>query len=142
MSSSSAANIQNCLRRAGKIWVRIWCKTMSKTRSSDDIQQIIFCLIIIFLTFAAFVFNGCSTRKVYHVSGEIAVPSAISNSVNINTASARELESLPQIGPETAKKIIEFRTENGPFLRPENLMLIRGISEKRFLEIRQFVKTE
>jgi competence protein ComEA len=62
--------------------------------------------------------------------------------ININTATADEFEKLPHIGRKTAETIVEFREQNGPFRRPESLMQIRGISEKRFLELREFLKTE
>lgn len=83
---------------------------------------------------------GCSTRQVYQNAENISanLPSA----VNINIATAGELETLPNIGRKTAENIIRFREENGPFRRTEHLMLIRGISEKRYLAIRQFVKIE
>ncbi len=64
------------------------------------------------------------------------------DAVNINTATAEELGKLPSIGPRTAALIVEFRTVNGPFRRPEHLMQIRGISEERFRELRPFIKTE
>ncbi len=88
---------------------------------------------------AVFIF-GCSTRQVYQPS-EIAFASS-PNTININTATVDEIEKLPHIGPKTAEAITRFRDENGPFRRVEHLMQIRGISEKRFLEIRQFLKTE
>ena len=49
---------------------------------------------------------------------------------------------LPHIGRKTAEAIVEFRTLNGPFRRPENLMQIRGVSETRFAELRPYIKTE
>ena len=64
------------------------------------------------------------------------------NSININTATAAEIEKLPGIGRKTAEAIVAFRDENGPFRRPEQLLLIRGISESRFAEFRQFIRTE
>jgi len=64
------------------------------------------------------------------------------NSININIASADELEELPGIGRKTADTIISFRHENGPFRRVEHLMLIRGISEERFLELRPYLRAE
>lgn len=83
---------------------------------------------------------GCSTRQVYQSSTNTTPisPSAI----NINTATADELEKLPHIGRKTAEAIIQFRNLNGSFRRPEHLMQIRGISEKRFLEMRQFLRSE
>lgn len=62
--------------------------------------------------------------------------------VNINTASSEDLEKLPYIGPGVAVKIIEYRDKNGPFRRAEHLMLIDGISEKRFREIRPLIRVE
>ena len=49
---------------------------------------------------------------------------------------------IPEIGRKTAEAIVAFRTENGSFRRPENLLLIRGISEKRFAELRPYLRTE
>ena len=62
--------------------------------------------------------------------------------ININTATVDELEKLPHIGRKTAEAIIQFRTENGPFRRVEHLHLVRGVSEKRFSEIRSMVRTQ
>ena len=50
--------------------------------------------------------------------------------VNVNTASARELSLLPRVGDAMAKRIIEFRTQHGNFQKPEDLMLVKGIGKK------------
>lgn len=55
--------------------------------------------------------------------------------VNINTADIEELTRLPGIGPSIARRIIEFREENGPFSRPEDIMNVRGIGPSRFEQI-------
>ncbi len=62
--------------------------------------------------------------------------------LNINTASAAELETLPDIGPQLAQQIIEFRSKYGKFRRTEHLMLIDGISEKRFRAIAAYITAE
>ncbi len=49
------------------------------------------------------------------------------NRININRASAEELESLPGIGPVLAKAIVELRERQGPFQKMEDLLPIRGI---------------
>jgi competence ComEA-like helix-hairpin-helix protein len=64
------------------------------------------------------------------------------NAINLNTASEDELGRLPYIGAKTAAEIVEFRMENGGFHRPEQLLLLRGISEKRYREIRKYVVAE
>ena len=57
--------------------------------------------------------------------------------LNLNTASARELEALPGIGPSLARKIIEFREKKGGFKRLEELLAVPGISEKRFKVLKE-----
>lgn len=62
--------------------------------------------------------------------------------VSINRASREELEALPGIGPALAARIVEQRERYGPFRRAEHLMLVRGISERRFLQLRPFVTAD
>lgn len=64
------------------------------------------------------------------------------SAVNINTASASELEKLPRVGKETAQRIIEHREKYGAFRRAESLILVRGMSDKKFREIKSLVKVE
>ena len=56
--------------------------------------------------------------------------------VNLNTASAADLEALPGIGAKTAARIIEYRQKNGPFKKVEELMNVRGVGEKNFLKLK------
>jgi competence protein ComEA len=56
--------------------------------------------------------------------------------VNINTASATDLEGLPGIGAKTAARIVEYRQKNGPFKKIEELMNVRGVGEKNFLKLK------
>jgi competence protein ComEA len=56
--------------------------------------------------------------------------------VNVNTANATELETLPGIGAATAARIVEYRQKNGPFKKLEELMNVQGIGEKSFLKLR------
>ena len=62
--------------------------------------------------------------------------------VNINTADAAALSLLPGVGPSTAGRIVEFRTENGEFESPTDLMLVRGIGERSFDRMRPYVTIE
>jgi competence protein ComEA len=59
--------------------------------------------------------------------------------VNINTATAQQLETLPGIGAATAQRIIEYRQKTGGFKKAEELMNIRGIGEKSFLKLKPLV---
>ena len=70
-----------------------------------------------------------------------AVPAAAQSGkqvtkININTAPAAELQSLPRIGEKIAERIIDFRKKNGPFKRIEDLMKVKGIGEKVFLQLK------
>lgn len=47
--------------------------------------------------------------------------------VNLNTADVPELEELPRVGPVLAERIVEWRTQHGPFARPEDLDAVPGI---------------
>ena len=60
--------------------------------------------------------------------------------LNINTASREELARLPGIGPGLAARIVEHRERHGAFRRVEHLIIVRGISEKRFAALRAFVR--
>jgi len=59
--------------------------------------------------------------------------------ININTASSSELQELPRIGEQVARRILEYREKNGKFKRIEDLMKIKGIGEKTFLQLKDKV---
>lgn len=52
--------------------------------------------------------------------------------ININTAGAAELDRLSGVGPALAERIIQYRTENGPFAKPEDIQKVSGIGPKTF----------
>jgi competence protein ComEA len=56
--------------------------------------------------------------------------------VNLNSATVADLETLPGIGAKTAARILEYRQKNGPFKKIEELMNIRGVGEKNFLKLK------
>ncbi len=64
---------------------------------------------------------------------------AVSTPVNLNTATAADLEALPGVGAATARLIIEHREKNGGFKKIEELMNIKGIGEKSFLKLKPMV---
>ena len=58
--------------------------------------------------------------------------SATDLKVNINTATLDQLATLKMIGPAYSKRIVEYRETMGPFEKPEDIMYVKGISEKIF----------
>lgn len=62
--------------------------------------------------------------------------------VNINTAGVDELDSLPGIGPVLAQRIVDWRTENGPFTDAAQLLEVDGIGQTVLESIQDFIVTE
>lgn len=65
-----------------------------------------------------------------------------SGSLNINTASARQLERLPGIGPVLAGAIVEYRKANGRFETIADIQRVKGIGKKKYEKMKPFIRTE
>ena len=63
----------------------------------------------------------------------------VAGKVNINTADAAALETLPRVGPAMAARIIEWRDTNGRFTAVEDLMSVTGVGEKTFDSLKDLV---
>jgi comEA protein len=72
-----------------------------------------------------------------HISAPISGVDSLR--ININEASAEELQQLPGIGPAYSQRIIEWRNENGSFESVEQLLEIRGIGPARLEKIRPLI---
>lgn len=93
---------------------------------------------------------GASSVPSGHPSSPLSVPSSIFSSgidgpvkpvypININTATAEELDLLPDIGPVRAQAIITYREEYGPFTSVEDLIHVEGIGEKTLAKILEYI---
>ena len=63
----------------------------------------------------------------------------LSRRVDLNHATASDLEALPGIGPKLAQRVIEHRAAHGPFKRVEDLRQVKGIGHKKFDRLRSYV---
>jgi competence ComEA-like helix-hairpin-helix protein len=86
-------------------------------------------------------------RRTTRAAGQNATPAARlvmpgEALININTATRDELEKLPGIGPALAARIVEHRERYGRFRRAEHLLLVRGISERRYQTISALLTAE
>lgn len=59
--------------------------------------------------------------------------------IDINTATQKDLEALPGIGPRLAEEILIHRTKNGPFSDSDTIMDVIGIGPKKYAAIRQYI---
>jgi competence protein ComEA len=81
--------------------------------------------------------KGAPPRK---VPGRPSPSQQATGTINLNTASTSELESLPGVGPQTAKAIVDHRTKNGPFLAVDELLDVAGIGPAKLAALRERVR--
>jgi competence protein ComEA len=62
--------------------------------------------------------------------------------LNLNTATPKQLEALPGIGPVLAKRIVDFREKKGGYKRIEELLAIPGVSEKKWKVLREYLTVQ
>jgi comEA protein len=123
---------------------------------TDPLRGLRFSIIVVSL---AFLVGGVIHRQESFQSAQI-IPSADSAKVaefqqranlppdsvwvkiNVNIATAHELEALPGIGPVKAKKIVEYRTQNGPFRQPKELLAVKGIGPKTLQRITPLISLD
>ena len=68
-----------------------------------------------------------------------ASTSSKSTKININKATQTELETIPGVGPSTALKIINYRTENGKFSTIEDIKNVSGIGDAKFESMKDYI---
>ena len=94
---------------------------MLRSRRFYSVVSMVGCLCMIFSILM--LFNGISfagSHEKLMTEGKI----------NINTADQEELIQLKRIGPSLAERIIAYREEHGPFMKPEDILNVRGIGPK------------
>jgi len=65
-----------------------------------------------------------------------------SSRLNINTASATEMEKLPGVSKIVAERVVAHRQQYGRFRRIEHLMMVRGFSDHKFRALRELITVE
>lgn len=74
------------------------------------------------------------------VSGATAPGAARDTLLSLNAADVAALDALPGIGPVLAQKIVDWRTENGPFASVDQLREVSGIGESKFATLKNKVR--
>ncbi len=62
-----------------------------------------------------------------------------SKPIDLNVANVKELQELPGVGAVTAQRIIDLRQKSGRFHRVEDLLAVRGISQKKLDAMRAYI---
>jgi competence protein ComEA len=73
------------------------------------------------------------------VGGAATAPGGPPQPVHLNSATLEELDTLPGIGPVTAQKILDYRTEHGAFSSVDELDSVPGIGPARLAELKKLV---
>ena len=97
-----------------------------------------------FLFLVALALGGASSLPAQTPAGTVkpgrapkqVVAAASTEIINLNTATALQIATLPGIGPKTADLIIQYRQKNGPYKKVEEIMNVRGVGEKSFLKLK------
>jgi competence ComEA-like helix-hairpin-helix protein len=93
-------------------------------------------LLFLFFFLGSCLITGCSSRRDAQFLDKQPRARDAVFVLDINVATAEQLQELPTVGPILAQKIIDHRTRYGKFRKPEHLLVIDGISEKRFRAFR------
>ena len=80
--------------------------------------------------------DGMQIRVPERADADGSARAANDGLVHINTADEKALDALPGVGPVTAKRIVEYRTEHGAFQAVEELMKVRGIGSAKFEQLK------
>ncbi len=84
-----------------------------------------------------FVTICCIGAALFWIAASIGVNAG--QALNINSASVEQLAQLKGIGEIIAARIVEYRTKNGPFKTPEDIMKVKGIGQKTFERIKDLI---
>jgi len=99
-------------------------------------------ILIVALTFFCSFCMVLSSFAAEKAAEPVPEKPALSGKININAATVEQLEMLPRIGTKTAQSIIEYRTQNGPFKKVEDLTNVKGIGVKTLDELKSYIILE
>lgn len=133
---AEGARVQDAIDAAGGMLAEANVDALNLAALLEDGQQ----LVIPYQDGSA-VSAESSTLELPSAVTEVPTDASGVELVNINTATLEELNALPGIGPTTAQKIIDYRTENGSFSTIEDIMNVSGIGPATFEEIKDLITT-
>ncbi|MCL9761749.1 ComEA family DNA-binding protein [Frankia sp. AiPa1] len=73
-------------------------------------------------------------------SGAGGGAAGVGNPLDLNSATAEQLDALPGVGPVLAQRIVQWRTEHGPFRSPQQLGEVTGVGDKRLTDLLPLIR--
>src|SRR3954468_9454086 len=108
------------------------CFTINTYRFRSDHLRLTRLAVFLSMCFVLTSCNESVTEPSFNSASSLVLSE---KAININTASAAELEGLPKIGKDLAIRIVEYRAKYGKFRRTGDLILVRGMSDKKFRQM-------
>jgi competence ComEA-like helix-hairpin-helix protein len=106
-------------------------ETKENNETKEKILDFFFCFVIFF----CFVFS--LQRPIQQTA---AASQQEAERININTATVEEFMRIPGIGPALAARMVEYRRKHGRFKRPQEIIIVRGMSAKRYRQIAHLIR--
>lgn len=124
----TGSRVFEAIKAAGGIKGKVDTSTLNLARELTDGEQIVVGLKPVEAVDPAAPIGGAP-------GGSGTAPALI----NLNTATAEQLDTLPGVGPVTAQAILGWRSENGRFSTVDDLLDVKGIGEATLAELRDLV---
>ncbi len=131
---AAGSRVQDALAQAGDALANAETRNLNLARKLNDGEQI----YVPTVGEASATPPPANTGK----SASVSASKTPLGTININTATLDDLDSLPGIGPAIAQRIIDYRNQNGAFKKIEDLKQIRGIGDALFDQIKGMVTVQ
>lgn len=114
-------------------------------KKSEKVIILVLCMVFI-ASLALTVYMRVSTdiagfQNLSSFSHSGNLPYTIDGLININVATAEQLQILPGIGPGLSQRIVADRKRNGPFRSPEDILRVKGIGQKTYEKFQALIST-
>ncbi|HMJ35795.1 MAG TPA: ComEA family DNA-binding protein [Baekduia sp.] len=127
--------VQDAIRRAGGVRSGADLQAINLAAKLADAQQVVVPRRVTSAG-ASTAGAGAAVASAGGVVGSAGAPGAAGPPVNLNSATAEQLDTLDGVGPATAQKILEYRAQHGGFRSVEDLGQVSGIGPKRLEALR------